>query len=163
MIVYHPLYDTYHCIVRTLKILNCLGHNNRDEDRIKIYDYYFLFPCETNNITIPTDYSRYKKICTSNKYNKVFDTRNTFAQLQSVQETAYRALASFGFIDNDLLFDNIIKLTDKIIPTNLLANLTDKERLYMGLVTDYFESLPTAELKKRTKLMEYRYEFFEAK
>lgn len=163
MIVYHPLYDSYHCVVRTLKILSRLGSKNHDKDRIKIYDYSFLFPCETNNITLPADCSIYKKICISNKYNKVFDTRNTFAQLENVQEIAYHALASFGFIENDLLFNDIIKLTDKIIPDNLTADLTDREAQYMELVISYFENLSAGELKKRTKLMEYRYEFFETK
>lgn len=33
----------------------------------------------------------------------------------------------------------------------------------MGLVVDFFENISLGELKKRTKLMEYRYEFFETK
>lgn len=163
MIVYHPVYDTYHCITRTLKILRCLGDKSCEKDRIKIYDYYFLFPCETNNITLPGEYSSYKKICKANRYNKVYDMRNTFSQLESVQETAYRALASFGFIENDLLFDDIIKQTNKLIPDNLLSNLNETERVYMELITNFFEKISVRELKQRTKLMEYRYEFSETK
>ena len=163
MIVYHPVYDTYHCLTRTLKILRCLGEKSHEKDRIKIYDYYFLFPCETGNITLPGQFSTYKKICQANRYNKVYDIRNTFSQLESVQETAYRALAAFGFIDNDLLFDDILKLTDNSIPDNLLFDLTDTENTYMELVVAFFENISILELKKRTKLMEYRYEFFETK
>ncbi|WP_346770221.1 ABC-three component system middle component 5 [Bacteroides graminisolvens] len=163
MIVYHPVYDTYHCLTRTLKILRCLGEKSYEKDRIKIYDYYFLFPCETGNITLPGQFSTYKKICKANRYNKVYDIRNTFSQLESVQETAYRALASFGFIENNLLFDDIIKLTNNPIPENLLFDLTDEETSYMELVTTFFENISISELKKRTKLMEYRYEFFETK
>lgn len=163
MIVYHPVYDTYHCITRTLKILRCLGDKSHEKDRIKIYDYYFLFPCETDNITLPGQFSSYKKNCKANRYNKVYDVRNTFSQLDSVQEAAYRALASFGFIENNLLFDDTIKLTHNLIPDNLLFGLTDIEVAYMELVTDFFENIPILELKKRTKLIEYRYEFFETK
>lgn len=105
----------------------------------------------------------HKKICKANRYNKVYDIRNTFSQLESVQETAYRALASFGFIENNLLFDDIIKLTNNPIPENLLFDLTDEETSYMELVTTFFENISISELKKRTKLMEYRYEFFETK
>lgn len=89
--------------------------------------------------------------------------RNTFSQLESVQETAYRALASFGFIENDLLFDDIIKQTNKLIPDNLLSNLNETERVYMELITNFFEKISVRELKQRTKLMEYRYEFSETK
>ncbi|KGN81827.1 hypothetical protein HW49_03840 [Porphyromonadaceae bacterium COT-184 OH4590] len=163
MIVYHPVYDIYHCLTRTLKILRCLGNKSYEKDRIKIYDYYFLFPCETDNITLPRQFSAYKKICRANRYNKVYDVRNTFSQLESVQETAYRALASFGFIENGLLFDDIVKLTNNSIPENLLFELTDAEATYMELVTAFFENISIVELKKRTKLMEYRYEFFETK
>lgn len=163
MIVYHPVYDIYHCLTRTLKILRCLGNKSYEKDRIKIYDYYFLFPCETDNITLPRQFSAYKKICRANRYNKVYDVRNTFSQLESVQETAYKALASFGFIENNSLFDDIIKLTNNSIPENLLFDLTDAETSYMELVTTFFENISIVELKKKTKLMEYRYEFFETK
>ncbi|MCC8018221.1 MAG: hypothetical protein LIO85_00360 [Rikenellaceae bacterium] len=60
--------------------------------------------------------------------DKVFDTRNTFIQLESVQETAYRALAFFGFIEKNLFFNDIISLTDKEIPNNLLMDLNDEEK-----------------------------------
>ena len=140
-----------------------MGNKSYEKDRIKIYDYYFLFPCETDNITLPRQFSAYKKICRANRYNKVYDVRNTFSQLESVQETAYKALASFGFIENNSLFDDIIKLTNNSIPENLLFDLTDAETSYMELVTTFFENISIVELKKKTKLMEYRYEFFETK
>jgi hypothetical protein len=132
-----------------------------EKDRIKIYDYYFLFLFETANITLPTQFSHFKKISEANRYNKIYDVRNTFAQLESVQETAYRALASFGFIENESLFDEKIKLASTEIPDNLLSNLTDIEASYMELVTSFFENISIRELKQRTKLMEYRYELSE--
>lgn len=149
----------YHCLTRTLKILKCLGEKSHEKDRIKIYDYYFLFPFETKRITLPSDYSNYKNICETNRYNKVYDMKNTFSLLESVQETAYRALASFGFIDNEMLFNEKIKLTNKPIPDDLLFDLEKFELYYMELVINYFETISIRELKERTKLMEFRYEF----
>ena len=60
MIVYHPVYDTYHCLTRTLKILRCLGENliKRQDKNLRLL---FLFPCETGNITLPGQFSTYKK------------------------------------------------------------------------------------------------------
>ena len=140
-----------------------MGNKSYEKDRIKIYDYYFLFPYEIGNITLPKQFSTYKKICKPNRYNKVYDVRNTFSQLESVQEMAYRALASFGFIENSLLFDDIVKPTNNSIPEDLLFELTDAEVTYMELVTAFFENISIVELKEKTKLMEYRYEFFETK
>ena len=153
MIVYHPIYDTNHCLIRTLKILRYLKKDSYEKGRIKIYDYFFLFPCETAHISLPRKYSKYKKICTPNRYNKVHDVRNTFLQLDEAQEMTYRTLVAFGFFETDLILNGIIKPTGIQIPNGLLADLTGIEIDYMELVANYFETIQLDDLRRKTKLI----------
>lgn len=159
MLVYHPAYDSYHCITRILKILVCLSQKEYKIDRIKIYDYYLLFANDIQNITLPMTFSSYKKIVTTTKYNNVENPKYVFNQLDNVQKMAFRAIASFGFIDKDLFEKEIIKLNSKeIIPNNLIPDLKEYEVEYFSLVRDFFENISLKELKQRTKIMDYRYE-----
>lgn len=158
MLVYHPAYDSYHCITRILKILQCLSVKEYNIDRIRIYDYYILFLNDINKITLPRDFFNYKNLEQSNKYNKVDNPSYVFSQLENVQNIAFRAIASFGFIDKDLFEKDIIKLNALEFPKDLIPSLKGVEVEYFSFVKDYFENISLRELKQRTKLMEYRYE-----
>jgi len=158
MLVYHPAYDSYHCITRILKILKFLNIKEYNIDRIRIYDYYLLFLNDIENITLPTDYFNYKNLEQSNRYNKVDNPSYVFSQLENVQNIALRAIASYGFIDKDLFDKDIIKLNNIEFPNGLIPELKTIEVEYISFVNAFFEKISLRELKKRTKLMEYRYE-----
>lgn len=158
MLVYHPAYDSYHCITRILKILKFLNVKEYNIDRIRIYDYYLLFLNDIENITLPRDLYNYKNLVQSNRYNKVDNPSYVFSQLENVQNIALRAIASFGFIDKDLFDKEIIQLNKVELPNDLLPELTTIEIEYMSFINSFFEKISLRELKQRTKLMEYRYE-----
>ena len=158
MLIYHPAYDTYHCMVRILKILNFLSEKQFELDRIRIYDYFFLFPNEIEIATLALDYGKYKKILLNNKYNKVQNSKQTFYRLESYQNLAFKALSTFNLIDKYALDNDFVIRTSAIIPEGLLNNLDSIESSYLELVQSYFEELSLKELKRRTTLIEYRYE-----
>lgn len=158
MLVYHPAYDSYHCISRILKVLRFLEEKEYNIDRIRIYDYFLLFLNDIEKITLPRDFYNYKSLVKSNRYNKVDNPTYVFSQLESVQNMAFRAIASYGFINKDLFDKDIIKLNDIEFPKNLIPELQDIEIKYKSFVIDFFEKISLRELKQRTKLMEYRYE-----
>jgi hypothetical protein len=139
MLVYHPAYDSYHCITRILKIMQSLDIKEYNIDRIRIYDYYILFLNDINNITLPTAFF-------------------VFTQLENVQNIALRAMASYGFIDKDLFDKDIIKLCLTELPKEINNSLNSKEDKYIDFLKSFFEKQTLREVKKRTKLMEYRYE-----
>lgn len=163
MIVYHPLYDSYHSIVRVLKLLSFLDDKAYEIDRIRIYDYFLLFPFELSKITMPMGFSEYKKIAKENRFNKIHDVKNIFLQLEGVQELAFNAMISYGFLDKNFYLDGNIKIDISLVPNALSLTLNDIERTYMEFVTKCFEKMSLRELKERTKLMEYRYELSEIK
>jgi hypothetical protein len=158
MLVYHPAYDSYHCITRILKILTSLSKKEYPIDRIRIYDYYILFINDIKNVTLPNEYSEYKRLMKNTKYNRIENPKYVFSQLENVQNIAFRAIASFGFIDKDLFEREIIQLTSTQIPEKLIPELSESEIEYFSLVKDYFENITLKELKQRTKIMDYRYE-----
>lgn len=158
MLVYHPAYDSYHCITRILKILRFLSVKEYYIDRIRIYDYYLLFLNDIENITLPRDYYHYKNLEQSNRYNKVDNPSYVFSQLENVQIFALRAIASYGFIDKELFDKDVIKLSDIVLPIGLVPELKDNENEYLSFVNAFFETISLRELKQRTKLIEYRYE-----
>lgn len=161
MVVYHPAFDSFHCITRLSKILKLLPSKKRHLDRIRIYDYYFLFINDLENISIPVEFSeyrQYKKIISNSKYNKVISPKLSFFQLEKIQDLAIQTLASYGFINKELLCESIILNTALEIPPILVEKITEEEKKYLELVSNVFEKMSLRQLKERTKLMEYRYE-----
>ncbi|MBF0760194.1 hypothetical protein IR148_03945 [Dysgonomonas mossii] len=146
-----------------MKLLNFLDDKAYEIDRIRIYDYFLLFPFELNKITMPIGFFEYKKIAKENRFNKIHDVRNIFLQLEGVQELAFNAMISYGFLSKDFYLDGNIKIDISLIPSDLSLTLNDIERTYMEFVTKCFEKMSLRELKERTKLMEYRYELSEIK
>jgi len=125
-------------------------------DRIKIYDYFLLFPTELRKVTLPPVWNNFKKIKTENKYNQVQNSIDVFMRISGFQDIALNALSSFGLIDNQLFSEDFIKKTNK--PIKLELKLTPVEQNYFDLVNRYFNNLNLKELKQRTKLIDYRYE-----
>jgi hypothetical protein len=156
MLVYHPAFDNYHCLARILKILENIPMKEYGRDRIKIYDYFLLFPTEIRKITLPTVWSRYKTIKKENRYNEVQNTKDVFYRVSSFQDLALSALASFNMIERDLFTRDIIKRTSNPVEFEIITD--EIERLYFQFLNDYANKLSLKDLKERTKLMEHRYE-----
>ncbi|MBC6112776.1 ABC-three component system middle component 5 [Pedobacter fastidiosus] len=156
MLIYHPAFDTYHCLARILNILDNIPLQEYSKDRIKIYDYFLLFPNELRKITLPTVWNRYKTIKEENRYNQVQNSRDVFMRVSSFQELAFGALASFDLIDTKLFNQDIILRTAK--PINFDLVVTDVDGLYFQFLNDYANKLSLKEFKERTKLMAHKYE-----
>lgn len=163
MIIYHPLYDSYHSIVRTLKLLQSLEQKPYEKDRLKIYDYFLLFTHELKSITMPRDFLKYKDISKRNRFNKVHDAKNTFIQLGHAQELGFSSMISYGFIDREYYLRDLLKINESDIANKITLEYTESEEMYIEFIKLCFEKLPLRELKERTNLMEYRYELIDTK
>lgn len=163
MLVYHPAFDSYHCIQRVICILRTLEKKDHNLDRIRLYDYFLLFPTELGKITLPTSYSYVKKLSKANRYNSVHNSKQTFAQLQGVQEIALKALAALGIIYKDKFEKDIICLVNEEIPSSLKFETDEIINQYLSFTNEYLEELSLRELKERTKLMNYKYELSKSK
>jgi len=171
MIVYHQAFDLYHSVYRILQILT---HFERSEyveiDRLRIWDFYLLFPDKMSTIKLKKDEADIKALIKNyisskeNPYENIIDNRKMFEKIKPYQFTAIKCLASYGIINKEFLSENRVTIISKTILENHVAKfepLSAKERNVIGLLTSHFYQISMygpMGLKDRTKLLESRYD-----
>ncbi|WP_372482892.1 ABC-three component system middle component 5 [Elizabethkingia anophelis] len=171
MIVYQPAFDLYHAIYR---IVNILGYFNRDEsieiERLRIWDYYFLFPNKMKNIRLKQDekdvriYINTYIVRQQNPYEEILNDRKMFERIRPYQMSALKYLASIGLINKDYLDNNrITKISKEILDelSKITNELTIQEKNTIRLLTSHFYFVPIYGkdgLKDRTNLLESKYD-----
>ena len=166
MLIYHPAFDIYNCVFRMLQLMTYMKQEEIELDRLRIWDFYLTFPNEARNISYPSTLSELKKIFKTkeaNPYEDLIDPRRIIERMKSFQLSALKCIASYGLIDSKLLSKNIVRRTDKTIPTELTERFNDltleKENI-IKLIVGFWE-LPLygkLGLKDRTGLIEFRYD-----
>ena len=165
MLIYHPAFDPYHCIFRVLRLLDKLPPASYELDRIRILDFYLLFPSAISEMKFPNTYRKYRKLAGSkNKYELIRDPLRAFIQLEPFQKSGIAELAARGFISSEALSTNKVLCANKIIPDSLAsavrkANTEDAH--FMELLTGpmlQIDLYGESGLRGRTKLFEYRYD-----
>ena len=162
---YHPAFDSYHCIYRTLLLSAKTASKVIEVERMRIWDFYLVFPPETRQISFPSELSILKRSdIRPNTYENVVDPQFIFARMKAFQLTAYRSLAAFGLIESSELLNNRIVRTNKTVPSTLLSRFdatNEGERYVLSLVASALNNLPLygpKGLKQRTKLLDYKYD-----
>ncbi len=166
MLIYHPAYDLYHCAFRFLRLLEKLPKLPHEVDKLRILDFYLLFPSLLKKVSLPRNAMIFRKILNSfsDKYEEITDPHKLFSQLDPFQIASLRYLSSGHVIEAEHLSRGKVSRTDRGLPTPLLdainrANSEDSELLDF-LIGPFFdlEFYGSAGLKARTKLMEFRYD-----
>jgi len=167
MLVYHPAFDIYNCIFRMLQLLSYSKEEEIAFDKLRIWDFYVTFPGQTKTISFPADLSNLKEKIfkdKANPYEELTNPKGIFDRMQTYQLSAVKCLASYGFVDSELLSKNKVKRTGKPIPEELLIQLnkpsTEVSNI-IKLVTSDFVDLPLlgkAGLKARTGLLDFKYD-----
>lgn len=171
MIIYNQAFDYYHAIYRMIRFLTHYKHSEFIElDRLRIWDFYFLFPQEVHRITLTKTEDDIRELRKrfikekNNPYKQVFDNKKVFEKLRPYQLTALRCLASYGIIDKALLKENRVSIISESLLKEYHAEfepLSYTEQNVIALMTLYFSDVslfgPNG-LKNRTKLMVSRYD-----
>ena len=117
MILYNNAFDLYHTIFRMLHLLSRINPNQKIEtEKIRIWDYYLLFPNEIFKIKPLKNEKEFKTILKrlnvskNNPYQQILDERKTLEKIKPYQLSALTCLASYNIIDKDLLVENFIKI-----------------------------------------------------
>ena len=148
MIVYHPLHDLYHCIYRITGLIQFLPDKEFSDIRLKIYDYYLLFPHELKKITLPRHLQKYKRLG-ENKYYYPEVNKSVFFELNGIQDEALRLIGTYGIIDLKLFINkDIIKKKEK----ETLFAIDEEQNPVLVLFLEYFEKLSDEELVKKIKV-----------
>lgn len=171
MIVYNQAFDLYHTIFRLLHFLNKFENQTILEiERVRIWDFYFLFPSKIHEIRLKQDESDIRKIRkdfikdSNNPYERITDNRKIFEKIRPYQQAALNCIASYGIIDKLSLNQQMISIINKDILIEFVNNfeeLTPKERNVIALMTTHFNKVSlfgTDGLKNRTNLIESKYD-----
>jgi hypothetical protein len=171
MILYNNAFDLYHTIFRILHLLNKSDRNKSIEvDRIRIWDFYLLFPSQIFNIKPKRNEVEYKnllkqlKVKKENPYQLVSDNRKTLEKIKPYQYAALNCIASYGIIDKDKLmedrvFISSITLLERYIKS--IGNLSPREINIITVVTSNFYDISLFGkdgLKSRSDLIESKYD-----
>lgn len=164
MLVYHPVYNVYHCIFRIASIFK---HINRIEiDKLRILDFYLLFPSIISEVKLPREFQKIKKEAKklSNIYHDPINHLITFREIQDIQMAALNSLMCAELINKKDLEEGYVVRTNKEIPNHLLtlieSFLSKNRNIYEFILKDLAALQLTGKngLKDRTGLLEYKYD-----
>ena len=164
---YHPAFDVYNCMFRMLRILTHGTIKSIEENKIKLLDFYFLFPGLVKNIRVKMEHIREKNAvsATGNPYNSGSvenQARHVFERIKPIQELALGQLEKIGIIRRDA--HDVITLISKELPGEIAkkierANIKTKELAdFVCETLCCYDLSGTGGLKDRTGLMEFRYD-----
>ncbi|MBK0123556.1 hypothetical protein IAE30_07340 [Pantoea sp. S61] len=167
MLIYHPLFDANHCVFRSLLLLEEQGSNEIDIDLFRMMDFYLLFPSLLKNISpFPSELKEFKKSIRNidAPYENIYNPNRVFLELRRIQSIALHHLLSKQLIDMKSFNNGKVKRTSEMLPQELeieLNNSPIKKNTWFSLISEGFlkvEFNGSKGLKKRTGLMEYRYD-----
>lgn len=171
MIVYNQAFDLYHTIFRIIHFLNKFENGTKIEvERIRIWDFYLLFPNKIHEIRLKNTESDIKELRKSfikksnNPYERIHENRKVFEKIKPYQLAALNCIASYGIIDKSYINKQRVKIINKSILEEFVKNfdeLSAKEKNVISLMTGHFNQVSLFGqdgLKSRTKLMESRYD-----
>lgn len=171
MIVYQKAYDLYHAVYRMMKLLAHFKQDGLIEiDRLRIWDYYLLYPNKMKNIRLKREEKDVKQIIKNyiikedNPYEMVINDRKMFEKIKPYQMTAIKCLASYGIVNKDYLQENRISNINKNIFDDYAEDFKDlsvQEENTIKLLTSHFYQISlfgVDGLKSRTGLLESKYD-----
>ncbi|EKN4023991.1 hypothetical protein NUA08_002971 [Yersinia enterocolitica] len=167
MLIYHPVFDANHCVFRTLLLLQEQNYCEIDIELFRLMDFYVLFPNLLKSIKpFPNQLRKYKKAVhlINEPYENITNPNRIFLELRRIQSIAFHHLLSKQLIDMKSFENGTIKRTNTSLPELLLASINQVEYKKCEWFTLIASELKKIEfygasgLKKRTGLMEYRYD-----
>ena len=166
MLVYHPAFDLYHCVFRMVRLMNRLPPGDYPVERMRILDFYLLFPGQIASFRFPRPLLAHRKACAvkDNRYEKLADPYRIFLRLAPFQMESLGCLAAHGIIEPAQLSEGLVRRTTNSIPSRLKNAVEEADRIEpksISLLTGSLMGLDLCGkdgLKARSDLFEYRYD-----
>ncbi|GAA6137118.1 hypothetical protein NBRC116583_08650 [Arenicella sp. 4NH20-0111] len=167
MLIYHPFQDINHCAFRALLILEQSVHEEIDLDLYRLLDFYILFPHLLKEIKpLPIELVSYRKVIAKiyEPYESLRNTKRVLYELEPLQTTTLRNLIAKKFLDVESFRSRKLKRTDLALPKELNETIESSSLIGAEWFRMVINELPNISflggsgLKKRTGLMEFRYD-----
>ena len=163
MLRYHPVHDPHHAAFRFLRLLVERPERKLEALKLRILDFYLLFPAEIESIQFPNQIRRWKTRfrAESNKYFSTVSRFSVFHQMQEPQEFALLSLEAREVVNCS---DDYISLNLGNVPSDIEKKARRRNEEQEDLVYFLVEHLADFELhgndglKRRTGLAEFKYD-----
>ncbi|HUW50024.1 MAG TPA: ABC-three component system middle component 5 [Sulfuricella sp.] len=164
MLIYHPAYDAYHCVFRTLLLTNSL--ESIELQKLRILDFFLCFPSELSKVRLPRQHSEAKRLALElrNDYHGPISMNQAFRDMEHIQLAAFKSLAASSIVDQVKIEDGVIKRTGVALKEELKRKIDavlERDSIVVEYIVNKLGVLPlngSNGLKDRTGLMEYRYD-----
>lgn len=165
MLVYSPALDPHHCIFRILVLLNGIKNKPIETEKLRILDFYFLFPREISSIPLsPLLKIEKKKFLRYPQYEAIKNSTKVFYSLEGVFSNSIKCLIATGLIANDTNMESAIYRTEQPAPEALEQKIQERTiesqeliDFILGQLYPYSLYGPNG-LKDRTGLLPSKYD-----
>ena len=171
MITYNQAFDLYHSIFRMAHILERIGEDESFEiDKVRIWDFYMLFPDKIYTITIRKDEEDLRKYRSTfikkenNPYEFKGDSRKLFEWIKPFQMSALNCLVSCGILKKDAYLSNRVCVAGREALDAFLKQADEmsvRESNVLSFLSLLSRNMPLTGshgLKARTRLLESKYD-----
>lgn len=170
MRTYNPAFDLYHSIFRMAHIAAKLEDGESfDVDKVRIWDFYLLFPDKVYSIHLRNDEDKLKEYRSvikkqNNPYDYHGDNRKLFEWIKPVQVSALSCLVSCGILKKEKYLNNRVCVSNRQALDDFVSHagpLTPSERNTLAFMGYFSRLMPLSGfngLKARTQLLESKYD-----
>jgi hypothetical protein len=165
MLIYNPAYDVYHTMFRILQLLNKI-EGRVEIEKIRILDFYLVFPSELLEIKSFKGFKKYSKYLNEeiNRYERVINAKRLFYKMESIQLEAIKGLISYGLLEGESFKNGRLQRTELQLAeelSNQILEANSKNQNLISLLTGPLASMDLyghLGLKVRTNLLEFKYD-----
>ncbi|MET4070422.1 hypothetical protein ABID58_005227 [Bradyrhizobium sp. S3.2.6] len=164
---YHPAFDAFHAIFRFLRLTIRIGISEIEIDKLRILDYYLLFPWRASAIRLAQKDLEVRRIAKRLEEHQDYATLPTgdalLERMRPSQTAALQTMAREGIVDPMLLRDGVVKFNAFALPAELMKRVAEKsleepDTMKIIDVLSAYPLLGSDGLKGRTSLLEHRYD-----
>ncbi|WP_145140044.1 ABC-three component system middle component 5 [Roseomonas gilardii] len=164
---YQPAFDAAHAIFRFLRIKIFLGLINIEFEKLRILDFYLLFPFQAAGIRLRTEdvwvRAIAKKLEGHRSYAKLPSPEILFEKMKVSQVAGLQTMAAAGSVDIEAMRNSLVKFKHFDLPADLVAKINqanerEVETMEIVKALQHYPLLGKDGLKDRTGLLEYRYD-----
>lgn len=166
MLTYHPIRDPSHCAFRLLCLMSDISDDEVFWDKLRILDFYILFPHLISKISLPKDMVKYKSKLkyVSKSYENLQTASQLMFELTKIQEQAIKSLVAKDIAMKEPFQSGKVKIQFSILPKRIhkiIIKAKFRKEFWYSFLIEQLSEIPlkgSKGLKERTGLMEYRYD-----
>jgi hypothetical protein len=168
-LAYEPAFDPFHAAFRLFRLWPILTkYAPFHRDKLRILDFYLLFPFRIDEISLTQTHRSYRKLAKKYRFKKPYgeqpDARSLFDRMESMQIAAVETLASRHLVEPEALSHQMVVPTKTLVPQPILDRVAEQNEReqdlleFLRILASDYDLIGEKGLKKRTALMEYRYD-----